>query len=81
MTPFAAQPVDQAAGFFMCQTAGFASAITQNRPALFFQVTRHQTNAGRDARAPLAAFEFRFTLLEKGLDAFVFIFTGKAERE
>jgi hypothetical protein len=81
VTPFATQTMDQPAGLFMGQTAGFASAIAQNRPALLFQVTRHQTNAAGTPRAPLAAFEFRFALLEKGFDAFVFVFAGKAERE
>jgi hypothetical protein len=36
VTPFAAESMNQAAGFFVSQTAGFASAIAQNRPKLSF---------------------------------------------
>jgi hypothetical protein len=35
VTAFAAKSMNQAAGFFMSQAAGFASAIAQHRPMLF----------------------------------------------
>jgi hypothetical protein len=54
VTALATEPVNQAAGVFMSQAAGFASAIAQNGPTRFFQVTRHKPNAGRDARAPFS---------------------------
>ena len=35
MTAFPAEPMHQAPRVFMCQTAGFASAIAQHRPTTF----------------------------------------------
>jgi hypothetical protein len=41
VTAFATESMNQTAGFFMVQPAGFTGAIAQDRPKRFFQVTRH----------------------------------------